>query len=164
MCGIRIRRHGWRRTVWQRCRIRRCRGRWEYDGNHGRAASDAVDGRALRWYPEWRPVQEQQVRVRVPGKRRGPRQPQPQRSDVAVGRDGLRGPGRARCRALSRSRPAIQERVQLPRWRSQELVRRCDADGWECEALRQIRNGPLLGGEDAGWFLRNRNGWLAYVD
>jgi len=148
----------------QRCQNRWCRGQRGNGGNRGRAASDAADGPGLRWCPERQAVREQQVRVRARGKQRSPQQAQLQQSDVAVGQAGLRGLGRVRCRAPSRSRPAIPGQVWRPWWRILRLGQRCDADGWECEALREIRNGPLLGGEDAGWFLRNRNGWLAYED
>jgi hypothetical protein len=47
-----------------------------------------------------------------------------------------------------------------PQWRRL----RSDVDGVWTAVLRQIQNGLLHGDEDAGWFLQNRNGWLAYVN
>ena len=80
-----------------------------------------------------------------------------QQSDVDDERVAVRQPERVRCRALSRSRQKPRGPEPLPQGH-----RLFGGDEQEVWVLRQqIRNGPLHGGEDAGWFLRNRNGWLA---
>jgi hypothetical protein len=82
-----------------------------------------------------------------------------QQSGVDDERVALREPERVRCRALSRSRQKPRGPEPGPTPQGHRLCGGGEQGVWVLR--QQIRNGPLHGGEDAGWFLRNRNGWLA---
>lgn len=70
---------------------------------------------------------------------------------------GVRGEGRVRCPALSRSRLVFLRRAG--RW---QALRQHGGGGELLRGhLRLRRIGPQNGGADAGWFLRNRNCLLA---
>lgn len=167
------------RPDWRRLGCRYPRIRWsERPGcgaSHDPVVNDEGGGQTVqrcRTVPRRRTVLPLSARpalaaVQVPDfRRRGQslRERHLQRN-VADGERGERGvilvQERIRYRARSRSHQAIlMLRGVWPLWRRL----RSDGDGVWAAVLRQIQNGLLHGDADADWFLRNRNGWLAYVN
>lgn len=161
------------RPDWRRPGCRHPRIRWsERPGcgaNHDPVVNDEVGGQTVQRCRTVLPLPTQPAlaAVQVPDFRRRGRSLRERRlqRNVADGGRDERGvlpvQERIRYRARSRSHQAIlMLRRVWPLWRRL----RSDDDGVWPEVLRQIQNGLLHGDEDADWFLRNRNGWLAYVN